>query len=107
VPATFPEAYAFDSPLTLDDMAAALNAAGPWSWEVRDSDTYGDYVVAWPDEGPTKVRVIPRGGSYLLDVLYVSRSQKNRLTRDEVEQVVQASVLPAVRASNVKPTSGL
>ena len=105
--ATFPEAYAFDSPLSLDAMADALDAAGPWKWEVRDSDTYGDYVVARPDDGPTRVRVIAHGGAFLLDVLYVTRSQKNRLSRDEVEQVVQASVLPALQAGNVKAVPGL
>jgi hypothetical protein len=107
VATTFPDAYAFDSPLTLDAMADALNAAGPWTWEVRDSDTYGDYVVARPDEGPTRVRVIAHGGAFLLDVLYVTRSRKNRLAREEVERVVQDRVLPALQASNLKPTQGL
>jgi hypothetical protein len=105
---THPAAYAFDSPLTLDAMHAALQAAGPWKWERRESDTYGDYVGAWPDEGPSKVRIFQdKDGSFLMDVLFVSRSARNRLSRDEIEDVLQNQVLPALQAANVRAAAGL
>ena len=74
---------------------------------MRESDTYGDYVGANPDEGPSKVRIFRMSGQFLMDVRYVSGSQMNRLTRDEIEQVIQGTVLPAIQAHNVTPAKGL
>ena len=107
MPPAFPEAYAFESPLQLTAMLQALNAAGPWTWTERDSDTYGGYLRARPDGGPTKLRIIVDGDAYLLDAFYLNNSPENRLSRAEVEQVIQDKVLPAVQARNVKPTAGL
>jgi len=109
---SFPEAYAFDSPLTLQAMLASLNAAGPWSWTMRDSDTFTDYLVTRPDGGPTKLRIVRRifpgkGPAFLLDAFYLKDSSQNRLSRGEVEQVIQGQVLPAVGAQNVHPAGGL
>jgi hypothetical protein len=107
-----PEAYAFDSPLTLGAMLAALSEAGPWSWTMRDSDTFADYLVTRPDGGPTKLRVIRRtfpgkGPAFLLDVFFLNGSPENRLSRGEVEQVIRRQVLPAIQAHNVHPVGGL
>jgi hypothetical protein len=107
MPPAFPEAYAFESPLKIPAMLAALNSAGPWTWTQRDSDTYGDYLRARPDGGPTKLRIIVDGDAYLLDAFYLNGSPENRLSRAEVEQVILDKVLPAVQASKVRPTQGL
>ena len=109
---SYPEAYAFDSPLTLQAMLARLNAAGPWSWTMRDSDTFADYLVTRPDGGPTKLRIIRRifpgqGPAFLLDAFYLKDSPENRLSQGEVEQVIQGQVLPAILAHNVHPAGGL
>jgi hypothetical protein len=106
------EAYAFDSPLTLEAMLAALNATGPWSWTMRDSDTFYLYLVTRPDGGPTKLRIIRRifpgeGLPFLLDVFHLTNSPENRLSRDEVEHVIQGQVFPAIQARNVQPAGGL
>jgi hypothetical protein len=106
------EAYAFDSPLTLEAMLASLNAAGPWSWTLRDSDTFYLYLVTRPDGGPTKLRIIRRifpdeGLPFLLDAFYLQGSPENRLSRDEVEQVIQRQVLPAIQAHNAQAIGGL
>ena len=108
---TYPEAYAFDSPLPLEAMLAALNA-GPWSWTLRDSDTFGAYLVARPDSGPTRLRILRRifrgdGPAFLLDAFYSSDSPENRLSRGEVEQVIQRQVFPAIQADDVHPVGGL
>jgi hypothetical protein len=107
-----PEAYAFDSPLTLAEMLVNLCAAGPWPWGMRDSDTFTDYLVTRPDGGPTKLRIIrrifPREGlPFLLDVFYLKDSPENSLSRGDVEQVIQAQVLAAIQADNVQPAGGL
>jgi hypothetical protein len=109
---SYPEAYAFESPLTLTAMLASLNALGSWSWTMRHSDTFTDYLVTRPDDGPTKLRIIrrvfPRKGlPFLLDVFYLTDSPENRLSRGEVEQMIQLQVLPAVQAHNVHPVGGL
>jgi hypothetical protein len=105
---TFPSAYAFESPLTVEQMHAALQAAGPWSWELRDSDSYGTYVGSWPDfKGPVKVRIVEHDDGFLLDLMYLERSTTNQFTRQEIEDVIQQKVLPAVQARNVQPAKGL
>jgi hypothetical protein len=107
-----PEAYAFDSPLTLEAMLARLNEAGPWAWVLRDSDTFHHYLVTRPGGGPTKLRVVRRivpgnGPAFLLDVFYLHGSTENRLSRGEIEEVIQRQVLPAVQAHNTCPAGGL
>ncbi len=107
----YPEAYAFDSPLSLQAMLAALNA-GPWQWTMRDSDTFYLYLVTRPEGGPTKLRIIRRifpdeGLLFLLDAFYLTDSPENRLSRAEVEQVIQGEVLPAIQAHNVRAIGGL
>jgi hypothetical protein len=93
-------------------MLASLNVAGPWTWMMRDSDTFYHYLVTRPDGGPTKVRIIRRifpddGRPFLLDAFYLTGSQENHLSRGEVEQVIQGQVLPAIQARNVQPAGGL
>ena len=41
--------YAFGSDDSLDAMVTMLN--GPWSWELRDSSRYGDYLSSRPANG--------------------------------------------------------
>jgi hypothetical protein len=104
----YPSAYAFESPLTVEQMFAALQAAGPWTWELRDSDSYGTYVGCWPDfKGPVKARIVEDEGGFLLDVMYLDSSTTNQFTRQEIEDVIQQRVFPAVQARNVRPAKGL
>jgi hypothetical protein len=49
-------AYDFVCDLSIGDMLAAFNAAGPWQWKLRDSAWYGDYLNTRPTEG-VRVRV--------------------------------------------------
>jgi hypothetical protein len=111
-PPAHPDAYAFDSPLTLEAMLASLDAVGAWSWTIRDSDTFYQYLVTRPDGGPTKLRIIRRiyadkDHPFLLDALYLQDSPENRLSREEVEQVIRHQVFPAIQARNVQPVGGL
>lgn len=108
----YPEAYAFDSPLTLADMLTALCAVELWSWTMRDSDTYGNYLITRPDGGPTKLRIIRRifptkGLAFLLDAFYLIDSPENRISQGELHQMIQARVLPAIQACRIEPIAGL
>ncbi|HLW54581.1 MAG TPA: hypothetical protein VKW06_17225 [Candidatus Angelobacter sp.] len=49
-------AYDLDCDLTLDGMVAALNSAGTWQWQSRESYWYGDYLNARPVAG-LRVRI--------------------------------------------------
>ena len=49
-------AYDFACDRTLDAIAAALNNAGPWHWEARESYWYGDYLNTRPAPG-VRVRI--------------------------------------------------
>ena len=44
-------AFRFDCNKTLDQLAAALNAAGTWRWQERESYWYGDYLSCRPAQG--------------------------------------------------------
>ena len=48
--------YAFGSEHSLDAMGTILNGAGPWTWQLRDSSRYGDYLNCRPADG-CRVRI--------------------------------------------------
>ena len=41
-------AYDFTCGQPIEAMRAAFDAAGPWQWQLRDSDIYGDYLNCRP-----------------------------------------------------------
>lgn len=43
--------YAFGSEHSPSAMVAILNGAGPWTWQLRDSSRYGDYLNSQPADG--------------------------------------------------------
>ncbi len=49
-------AYDFSYARSLEELHAALNAAGPWVWQGRDGAWYGSYLRATPAEG-VRVRI--------------------------------------------------
>jgi hypothetical protein len=40
--------YDFSCDKPIDAILATFNAAGPWEWELRNSDLYGDYLNCRP-----------------------------------------------------------
>jgi hypothetical protein len=48
--------YEFSCDKPLERMLALLNEAGPWTWELRESHWYGDYLNTRPLEG-VRVRI--------------------------------------------------
>jgi hypothetical protein len=45
-------AYSFRSRLDLAEMMRRLNELGPWTWQQRDRDSWGDYLLAVTSESP-------------------------------------------------------
>lgn len=43
-------AYEFTSGVTLVELENKFNVSGPWRWEMRESDWYGDYLVSRPSK---------------------------------------------------------
>ena len=43
-------AYEFTSSAALVELENEFNLSGPWRWEMRDSDWYGDYLVSRPSK---------------------------------------------------------
>jgi len=59
--------YPFQSALERPALRDALNAAGPLTWQVRDSIYYGVYLRAW-HERAGKLRIYGDGPRYVLDM---------------------------------------
>jgi hypothetical protein len=57
-------AYAFTCEQPMEAILAALNAAGPWQWQARDSAWYGDYLNVRPVPGArVRIHEFPSSGS--------------------------------------------
>jgi hypothetical protein len=89
-------------------MRDAFNAAGPWQWQLRDSDFYGSYLNCRPQPG-LRLRVHRqieiwrgeyRGGreNRLLALLEIDAA--STISRPEIDVVFQR-LLAAVGATDV------
>lgn len=106
------EAYSFHSLLSIDEIRARLNETGIWVWSIRDSDFYGVYLLARPDKGYTKLRLLGDPGDYLLAIAFDPYDLDGKLVDghvpDEVMyRVVHSHLLPAINAKNVRDARGL
>src|SRR5437879_2295664 len=70
-------AYEFECDRSLTDMQTRLNQCGPWTWEIRESFWYGDYLKCRPMEG-VRAR-IHDPAQFLLP--YQDREARARLVR--------------------------
>jgi rubrerythrin len=112
-------AFAFHSDVSLEDMEASWNAAGPWRWQLRDSGWYGDYLNTRPVQG-VRVRIhqypqqgseagvfvgpgevdgvmFDRGYSALMEV-----ESDSPASRGDIDEVV-ARLLALANAQDIKP----
>ena len=99
-----PGTYTFQSELTLDDMLPILNAAGPWKWQFRDSDTKGFYLVA--DTGPDlpSVRIFEDPSPYIIHIRRWPDGPP-ALSRAALRDLLVDQLLPAVHARHVRAAS--
>jgi hypothetical protein len=42
-------AFEFICQLSIEELAIAINRAGPWTWQLRESHWYGDYLNCRPE----------------------------------------------------------
>ncbi len=109
---TLAEAYSFQSPLAVEEMLDRLNQAGPWTWSLRDSDTYGFYLRCRPDSSSTKLRIVGPPPDYLLAISFDPTDVDNNpvadhTPADELARLILDRILPALDARDVKETQGL
>jgi len=87
----------FESGRGVADLARIWNASGPYYWEIRDSDTYGDYLFA--TVRGYKVRVYPHTPPrYEIDILSpVGSSRVEEETRSKANDAAfRDQLLPLV-----------
>jgi hypothetical protein len=105
---TYPVAYEFESEPGLREMLEVLNATAVWRWRLSDSDSYGEYLSAYPPRaGATKLKILGSSPKYLLDICFVSGDRENRMTREMLEDMIQSILFPATSARNITEGSGL
>jgi hypothetical protein len=100
---TYPSAYSFVSPLTMQEMLAALNAAGPWKWQEREN-YYFDYLCPMFDEPTPKMRLALDGARY---VLWIRYWREGALPHAEFDQILHARIFPAIRAEDIREAEGM
>jgi hypothetical protein len=100
-------AFEFRTPLKLEEIMEKLTALGPWRWQVRDSETYDDYLATLPDPTHTKTQIIPDGERFVVNIYYNDEYKKPSLSFDEIQRIVLDRLLPAINATGIKDTDNL
>ena len=109
--------YTFDSDLSLEQMLATLNAGGPWSWAMRDSSWYGDYLRTWPSQGRGWVGILeqrqspvflggPEEPRFLLWVSDWPAKGESSLPLAELDRIIRQQILPAIGARGAQAAVG-
>jgi hypothetical protein len=101
-------AYDFECDQPIEAFLAALNAAGPWQWQLRDSHFYGDYLNCRPREHVRlRVHEYPSKGMVKFSGLHnkgfkalLEIEVETGTTRSEIDEVFRR-LLQAVNATNV------
>lgn len=117
----YPWAYVFTCEKSLEEMLTQLNEAGPWTWELRDSAWYADYLSTRLAPGiRIRIHEFPSQGSEA--GVYVGPGTVDGLeyhsgytallqirpgastTQEEVDEIFQG-LLGTIEAQNVKAIS--
>lgn len=96
-------AYAFHSPLTLEEMVAKLNNAGPWAWCERENDELDAYLSAAPLREPHRGRakIYMQYDRKIIDVELSSDQPDADAVVEQVERELLERVLPSIGAQNL------
>ena len=95
-----PHALAFHSTLDFQGLHDRLNEIGPWQWRGTESDTHGDYLTSRPQKGVT-LRIFGEAPDW---VVQISVRDDAPLSRSELADLLNAQILPAIGAQNIRPT---
>lgn len=100
-------AFEFKTRLSLGEMLEKLTAQGPWRWQIRDSETYDDYLATLPDPSHTKTQIIPDGDRFVVNIHFNDEYKQPALSFDQIQHVVLNQLLPSIGATDVKETDNL
>lgn len=99
-------AVSFNSDLSLEQLFARLNEAGPWRWLMRDSEHWGDYISAralpLPLQAMVKIYVEP--DHYVVNVSFDSEGADAPAELAALRETLFDRLLPAIGARNIAPT---
>lgn len=99
----YTEAYRFQCPLSFKELELKLDGLGKWRWIERDSDTYGEYLMALTGD-PGKLRIFQDGDRFVLDVRYDATGDDPEAAWIGYRQHLLDTVLPAVGATEIEQT---
>src|SRR4029453_5877244 len=98
--------YYFDCAHSIEAILAAFNAAGPWQWQLGDSDMYGFYVRCRPRERVhlrvyqcSKSRTVQPGDSEG----FYAEFESDPESRSEIDQAFRR-LLQEINATNIVET---
>jgi hypothetical protein len=94
-------AYQFACDLSASQMSAALNAAGPWRWEARDTVWYKDELSATVSDHAI-VRIYNEGATCNLSFFFKSRGDRVQQEWEQIHRIIQETVFPALSATRVR-----
>lgn len=97
-------AYRFACGMSSAQMIAALNTAGPWRWEDRDTVWYKDELSATVSDHAI-VRIYNEGAAYNLSFFFKSHGAGVKKEWQEIHQIILEQVFPALDATDVQSDS--
>lgn len=101
-------AFEFRCPLGLEAILPKLPQAASWSWEMRDSHWYGEYVSGGDDRSRMRIYVEKAPGRFTLQVNLVSLDADGASPTGwfaTMRALAAEVILPAIDASDVVPTT--
>ena len=101
-------AYSFKSDLTLQQIFARLNEAGPWQWVEWANDNWGDYIWArtsteHPAPDRVKVMICVETDHYVIYTRFKSETPDAKAKLEALRATLFEKVLPAVGARDLSP----
>jgi hypothetical protein len=98
--------YDFNCSQSIEAILAAFNAAGPWQWQLGDSDFYGDYVRCRPNER-SRLRVYERSQFWTWQPGnpegFYAEFESDPEGRSEIDQIFRR-LLQEIDATNITET---
>ncbi len=93
-------AYEFLCDTPIEDLLATWNAAGPWTWSLRDSYWYGDYLNSRPVAG-VRVRIHEWEASKYTALLQIEQESE---AEQAAIDAIMLNLLSRVKARGVVET---
>ena len=98
-------AYSFKTDLTLAQIFARLNEAGPWRWLERDSDHWGDYLssVALRGVHTAVLKIFEEPTHFVVQTRFESEAPDSAAELETLRATLFEKVLPAIEARELTP----